>query len=354
MTAFVSEPGGSKPALPPSEGSTRVRRRFPGISSRAYEHPADRAALVTLRAVPGFDVVLRKLLGFLGDRSLRLIYLGSAVRVGPHQFKRVHEIYDECVKILDMPYTPELYVAQTPFVNAGAVGIDRPFIVLNSASLSLFDEDELRVILGHELGHILSGHVLYKTMLHTLLRLSLVVSGLPVATWTLMAIIAALKEWDRKSELSCDRAGLIVSQDLEASFRVQMKMAGGGSISEMNIKAFTEQALDYEAGGDIIDSMLKLLSIVDRSHPFPVLRLVELKRWSDSGGYHRVMQGDYALRSEDAATSITDEVLASARSYKERVEDSMDPLTSFVRGVGSSVTSKGRDLWGRFRNDKEG
>lgn len=367
MSDDVSNPESAGPGGASSDGASgslltsgargsskdKIRRRFPGISSRAYEHPADRAALVALRAVPGIDVVLRKLLGFLGDRNLRLIYLGSSVRVTPYQFKKVHDIYQECLQILDMPYTPELYIAQTPFVNAGAVGIDRPFIVLNSASLILFDEDELRVILGHELGHILSGHVLYKTMLHTLLRLSFAVAGIPVAIWTLMAIIGALKEWDRKSELSCDRAGLLVSQDLETCYRVQMKMAGGGMIGEMNIKAFIEQAREYEEGGDVVDSVIKLLNIVDRSHPFPVLRLAELQRWADSGEYQKILHGDYARRSEDAATSIADEMLASARSYKERMEDSMDPLTSFVRDVGSSVSNKGKGLWERFRGEKE-
>ena len=50
------------------------KRCFPGISPRAYEHPADRAALVALRSVPGFDQVVRKLFGLVGDRALRLAH----------------------------------------------------------------------------------------------------------------------------------------------------------------------------------------------------------------------------------------------------------------------------------------
>lgn len=326
-----------------------IRRRFPGISSRAYEHPSDRAALVALRAVPGFDLLLRKMLGFIGDRNLRLIYLGSSVRVGPSQFAHVYEIYEECVRTFDMPYMPELFVAQTPFVNAGAVGIDKPFIVLNSAIVGLLDDDEMRVVLGHELGHILSGHVLYKTMLNVLLRLSIAAAGVPLAAWTLMAIISALKEWDRKSELSCDRAGLLVSQDPAACYRLQMKMAGGGQLDQMKIEAFIEQAHDYEAGGDIIDSVLKLLNLVDRSHPFPVLRLAALKQWAEGEEYQRILSGDYPRRSDDPKTSITDEIKASARSYMEQAEESKDPLTSLFRDVGDSVSSAGKGLWDRIK-----
>jgi len=44
----------------------RGRIRFPDISSRAYEHPADRGALVALRAIPGFDSVLKALSSAIG------------------------------------------------------------------------------------------------------------------------------------------------------------------------------------------------------------------------------------------------------------------------------------------------
>lgn len=333
--------------------STDLKRRvrFPNISSRAWEHPADRAALVALRAVPGFDLVLRKLLGLVGEKSLRLVYLGSAVRVTERQFKDVHRIYQECCEILDVHEIPELFVSQTPFVNAGAVGFDKPFITLNSGTLAILDKDELRVVLGHELGHVLSGHVLYKTMLSVLMRISLAAIGVPVAAWGLMAIIAALKEWDRKSELSSDRAGLLVVQDPRICMRLQMKMAGGGKIEEMELEEFLLQAQEYEAGGDILDSVFKLLNVMGQSHPFPVLRLAELKTWVDKGEYGEILRGTYPLRTEDPSASIFEEIKASAASYKERAEESKDPLTSFFRDLGGSVSHASERLWERFKKD---
>src|ERR687893_702234 len=50
-----------------------------GISSTAWEHPADRAALQTLRALPGFDEVVRKVAGFFGERGVRQLFLANAV-----------------------------------------------------------------------------------------------------------------------------------------------------------------------------------------------------------------------------------------------------------------------------------
>src|SRR5712672_1354026 len=106
----------------------RARVRLTGISSRAYEHPADRSALVALRRLSGFDVVLRRLSGLLGERRLRLLYLASAVRVSEAQFAGLDRIYADAVATLDLPSRPELYVAQRPVPQAMTLGLDVPFI----------------------------------------------------------------------------------------------------------------------------------------------------------------------------------------------------------------------------------
>ena len=59
----------------------RARRVFNEISPRSWEHPADRAALQALRAIPIFDEVLRKLFGFFGEKPIRLAFQANAVRV---------------------------------------------------------------------------------------------------------------------------------------------------------------------------------------------------------------------------------------------------------------------------------
>ncbi|HEX8829923.1 MAG TPA: M48 family metallopeptidase, partial [Longimicrobium sp.] len=142
---------------------TRATRILTQIDSRSWEHPADRATLNALRKVPGFDEVLRALFGYFGERGVRLAFLANAVRVTPTQFPRVHRLYGEVARTLDAPGDYPVYVSQNPFFNAAAYGMEKPFIVVNSALESSFDDDELRFILGHELGHVMSGHVLYTT-----------------------------------------------------------------------------------------------------------------------------------------------------------------------------------------------
>ncbi len=340
----AKRPRRAKRSTPPTP-----RVCFPELSSRAYEHPADRAALAALRKVKGVDLVLRKLMGLVGERSLRLLFLGSAVRVEADQFARLHRVYRECAETLDVRPVPELYVTQTPLVNAGAVGVDQPFIVLNSALLDLLDDDELRFVLGHELGHVLSGHVLYKTMLQLLLRVSLVLTGLPLGNLALFSIISALNEWDRKSEYSADRAGLLALQDPELCYRVSMKMAGGGQVDQMSVDAFVRQAEEYEQAGNILDGALKLLNLLGRSHPFHVLRLAELKRWAETGDYPRILAGTYPRRVDDPGQPVLDDLKASADSYKESFDNSRDPLVTAVRDVGTSVTTAATHLFDELR-----
>jgi len=325
------------------------RTLFPRISPRAYEHPADRAALVALRRVPGFDLLLRKLLGTIGDRSLRYAFLASAVRVDEHQFPAIHATFLEACRVLDVDPVPELYVAQTPIVNAGAVGVDRPFIVINSGTVSLMSPAELQFILGHELGHVLSGHVLYKTMIRLLLRMTTLALAIPLGGVALYGITTALLEWDRKSELSADRAGLLVVQDPELALRVNMKLAGGGHTDEMDVDAFIAQAEEYRSSGNVVDGVVKLLNLIGRTHPFPVLRLAELKKWVDSGDYEKILSGDYPCRVDDDTASLYGELKASSQSYKEDLEGSADPLVSLVRGLGEGVATGVRSAKGGIR-----
>jgi len=168
----------------------RTRRILRDIDSSAWEHPADRAALAALRRIPGFDEVLRKLFGLFGEKPIRLAFQANAVRVSERQFPKLHAQYMDVLETLDAPDRYGLFVSQTPLVNAGAYGMDKPFIVLNSGALALLDPDELTYLIGHEVGHVMSGHVLYRTM--TVLLLQLATLGFPIVGLAARAILVAL------------------------------------------------------------------------------------------------------------------------------------------------------------------
>ena len=84
--------------------------------------------MTTLKQVPGLDAVVKMLLGMTSEKSLRLLFLATSVRVSEKQFPRVHKLLEQACETLDVKDIPETYIQQTPFLNAGAVGVDKPFI----------------------------------------------------------------------------------------------------------------------------------------------------------------------------------------------------------------------------------
>ena len=326
----------------------RSRIRLPGISSRAYEHPADRSALVALRKLTGFDVILKNLAGLFSDRALRLMFLASAVRCSTEQFPDLYQAMLDGCYILDLPRVPELYVSQDPEVNAMALGTDKPFIVLSSSIVELMDPEEIRFVIGHELGHVLSGHSVYRTMLFYLVNMAQRLALVPFAWIGLKAVIWGLEEWYRKSELTSDRAGLLATQDVEAARRALMKTAGGRHLAELSHDEFHKQAREYDAVPDVRESLLKLMQLQGTTHPFAVIRFAELDLWAEEGEYREILAGRYPRREDDSETSVGDEFKNAAKSYQDSWNRSADPLIGAVRGVANGAVDAGARLFNRF------
>jgi Zn-dependent protease with chaperone function len=329
-----------------------VKLHFPGISPLAWEHPADRAALNALRRVPGLDIAIRTVFGQTTERSLRLMYLASAVKVTPHQYPRIYAVAQTVNAIFGVApeNAPEVYVAQSPFLNAGAVGWHKPFIVLNSSIVeALKDDDELAGLYGHELGHILSGHVLYKTLLAILVQISTLTLAIPLTGLALGGLILALREWDRKSELSADRAGLLASQDLAASQRILMKLAGGGNLEQVSLDQFRKQAHEYENADAALDQAFKLLNLLNQTHPFAVLRVVELEKWASGENYARIMNGNYPTgRPED--NDLGTDFQQASDAYSEDFSKAREGVSTAFDELSKLATSAA-DEAGKFFGD---
>jgi Zn-dependent protease with chaperone function len=277
-----------------SEETGAQRRILTQISPVAWEHPADRAALNALRKVPGFDLALRKIFGLFGERAIRLAFKANAVRVSANQYGWIQERLERVCEVLDVDKPPEVYISQTPVVNAGAVGMGDPFIVLNSSMLEILSPDEVEAVLGHEVGHILSGHVLYRTLL--IIILNLVVFRYTIVGLAIRPILMGLMEWYRKSELSSDRAGLLSVQYPKVTMSALMQMAGGMRGQSLDLDEFVALSDEYRQGGDLLDAVYKVLNVLGQTHPFAVIRVGELRDWIESGAYDRILTGEYQRR----------------------------------------------------------
>ncbi|MFE0025181.1 M48 family metallopeptidase [Amycolatopsis sp. NPDC059021] len=323
--------------------------RFPGISPRAYEHPVDRGALAALRAVPGFAQVVKAVAGFYSERGDRLMALASAIRVGTKQYPEIDRLRHECAETLDLETVPNVFIQRDAQANAMAIGMDEPFIVLTTGLVELMNPESLRFAIGHEMGHVLSGHTVYRTILVRLIQMQLSMSWTPVSALGLRAVIAALHEWFRKAELSCDRAGLLCGQDPTAALRAQILVAGGIDPAKIDIPSFLQQAAEYESVEDIRDSFLKLRNVETLSHPFAVVRAAQLQKWAASEEYRAILAGDYLRRDDDApASNWTDDLKSAAKSYRDSWSESSDPLVKAFSEVGEAVSGAAGKVWNKF------
>ncbi len=285
--------------------SAVTKKKFPRISSAAFEHPADKAALEAVRKVPVLDKVFARLMELGFERFFRIQLLGQSVHVTPKQCGKVYKLYKEAAEILDM-HEPDLFIASHPVPNAVTIGVERPMIVLYSGLVEMLSEEELMAVMGHELGHVKAGHVLYKTIAYFLVHMAKQVLG--VSGGVAGALLqAALLDWSRKSELTADRAELLVAQDIDVCIRLHMKLAAGcGKIYEqMDTKEFLRQADSYEdLDHSTLNKFYKIMQETTMTHPLSVFRAKEVKAWSESNQFKEIMAGRYPTMDQDVGVRV--------------------------------------------------
>lgn len=303
-----------------------------GISSKAYEHPADRAATAALKAIPHLDTVVRKIIEFGYERALRRGVLGSAVRLGEDQLAHVWHAHARAYATLDLEPVPDLYLTQFPIANAMTIGAGRPVVVVNSELVQLLDTEQLRGVFAHEAGHVLSDHVLYRTALVIVLRLS-VLPGVPIPVFPLRA---ALMEWFRAAELSCDRAAALVIRDPQAICRTLMVIAAGAEAPNLDLDVFMKQGQDYREKVSPFDRVSRLLSDLNLTHPMSVQRVHELMEWVKSGDYDRIVGGSYVTREEPQSARA--EAGDAVAHYAERFRDTFNELGESIEDAGKQLS----------------
>jgi Zn-dependent protease with chaperone function len=305
---------------------------YPDISSKAYEHPADRAATAALKSIPMLDVVVRKLVEYSYERGLRQSLLGNSVKVSERQLPELWTSYQGVKRILDMPDDYDVYVTSALYWNALTIGSSKPMIIVGSNLYEQLGPGEQRTIVAHELGHILSDHVLYITALNILLSAS---GSLPLLGLPLRAVRAVLLEWRRAAELSCDRAATLAVRDPRVVCRALMVVAAGLPADQLDLDAFMAQAMQYENWEDSHDRVRRFFNEINATHSYAVRRVSEVMKWVQSGEYDRIIRGEYRKRSDPV--NPRDEASDAMEFYAER-------FRALFRELGDNVTSIGSQM----------
>lgn len=262
------------------------------LQTTDYEHPFDRSALQTLKAVPGLNDIVAFFLKWGHIKWEVVAMCGNDFHVTKAAIPDLFALRGNVGERLDIDKMPELYMEQNYQINAyttGALGPKEPaYIVLTTGAVDKLTDEELTFVIGHEAGHYKSDHVVYHllaTYLGVLLK--------SVPNFAAMPISGPLNYWSRMSEFTADRAGLLACQDLTAALRAIMKMAGlperyYGEAS--SVDGFMKQAREFsETYCTTEDKLIKLLTIVNADHPWTVVRAAELIKWVDAGEYDKIL-----------------------------------------------------------------
>lgn len=277
---------------PKLETTSLPNRYFRNLSLGLFEHPEDHAALEALRRIPGLDRVLKSVSAAGFEPIQYTLNISNNIRVSPHQEGRIYGIFKHAVQALDIE-EPELYITNDRALNAYTSGMNKPWVVVNSGLIESVSDIELLWIFAHELGHIMSGHMLYHTASRYLLN---VAARVPVLGDLLGGIVSealllAMLRWQRKSELTADRVAHLVVGDLSVGISVLYKLSGGYATPEPGgLEAFLSQAEEFTDIDKTLSGKAALLfsGAVLASHPFTVVRAKALQEWDASDEYTSV------------------------------------------------------------------
>ena len=239
-----------------------------------YAYSADVAMLRTFKRIRPVELAAAAVVRASKELTRNQL-LGRTVRVSAQQFPRVHQLAVECAETLGVA-VPTVYVANSPVINAYTSGTDDDgFIVIHSALIEAFEPAELKFVLGHETGHIQNKHVVYGTVLRLLLE-----GASLFLTWFAAPAQVPLMAWYRRAEVTCDRAGLLCTRDLDAACRAFLKMAVGSRklFEEIDVDAFVAQAKEGRVG------VGRLMEAFD-SHPYLPKRIEALRVFAESALY---------------------------------------------------------------------
>jgi Zn-dependent protease with chaperone function len=270
-------------------------QKLAGLRPQTYEHPSDTTALDALTHNAGLETIIRKLNGWGYERLLRVQLTGSYLRASPDAFSDVHALLRQACDTLDLPIMPDLYLGGGSELNAVTAGVEKPLIMVYTGAAEALTEQELLFVIGHEVGHIKSGHVLYYQVAEYLPVIGEIIGSATFGLGQLVSapIELALLHWKRMSEFTADRAGLLACQDADVALRTLMKLSGLPSkyYDSINTEDFLRQAKEFEAmDSEKLTLLAKWLSVMGATHPWTVMRAKQLLEWVDGGGYEKALQ----------------------------------------------------------------
>lgn len=253
------------------------------LSIEEFAFPEDKDAIDALKAIEPIPTLVNKAVDLFQRPVIRNRFLANAKRVDEEAFPEVYSLAKACGKVLCLDIFPEIYVVRSPELNAFTIGReDEPIIVLYSSLTQRMVDGELATVIGHEMGHVKSAHPPYHTLAY-LLASGIMSFG--VFSTLSIPLQLMLSSWHRDSEITADRASLIVTGNVDVVKRAQIKLrlGLGQTVDDVNLTEFLEQQEKLE------NSLTSQLAELWMTHPFTTKRIRQLEEFSRSQEYRNIM-----------------------------------------------------------------
>ncbi len=212
------------------EASARARQ------GAVYAYAGDRGVRATIEKVPPVMLAVQAGARFWQTAG-RTQLLASAVRVSDRQFPQIQRLVEHCADVLQIP-VPGVYVAPgLGSLTARTLGAaDDAVVVVDGSLIDRLSDTELLSVIGQQCGHIHNGHAVYLSALHFLQT-----TGGLVVRWAARPAVLALLGWARRAVITCDRASLLCTRDLEATTAALVKLtaAPGPRVAALKLFAAT-------------------------------------------------------------------------------------------------------------------
>lgn len=342
-------------AVPGPLGQVAMQGRYP---AEVIQHPIDELAqrvlenrIASQRHVKG---LIEKVATEL-ETQFYLQNLADNIRASADLWPDLHRLFvDACTSLRVTP--PSLFVDTNPVPNAFALGAAHPSIVITSGLLRLLREDELRFVLGHEIGHLLCGHTRYQVMAQRYEAIAALISPIPlVGPGFALLLQLALRFWYRRSELSADRFGVLSCREQASSpMSALAKLAGGSDNADGQAlrNAILSQAREFRDGylargqvatmWDLLDGLTGSVSVL--THPWPGVRVWEIEAWLRSEHYKAVVAGEFDLARTERGRVESFFLLEGADISKDPFERLLAEFTGELgKGIGDLI-ERGKSL----------
>jgi len=255
------------------------------LKAEYYECDADKSARTFMSGLWPVKVAAKYGIEKFSEPTLRSQLIGSCVKVSTKQFPKINEAASVCSRILSISDC-EIYISKAKTLGASVYGVgDTNYILLTSGIIEAMDYNDILFILGRQMGHVKSGHLLFLSLLN------IFTSGVKSIPWVGTAIYNllsfALINWQRSSELTADRAGLLCCQSIRTATRALTKQALGSKklFEKTDIDEFLRQSCQLSSSSKWSEYM--------QAAPAVLTRIRELQSFKESHFYQRIMNNSY-------------------------------------------------------------